>query len=203
MRLADYLVNMLFVHSITPYDARIRVIHRIPIPKGREGMIPREADRVKAVLRRRNPMPLTRKSRACGGDSDSVGSQGASATDCVFAADADYAPCHPPSEGASGGAEARRRRRRRGRKRMIERSEDGATEGRKKGKGMMTAEEREREEQTRLDRKDGERGPEGSCRTETDEGERGRRATGERPKRGKTMKSELQIRENSPRDTAG
>ena len=28
-----------------------------------------------------------------------------------------------------------------------------------------------REEQTRLDRKDGERGPEGSCRTETDEGE--------------------------------
>ena len=38
MRLADYLVNMLFVHSITPHDARIRVIHRIPIPKEREGV---------------------------------------------------------------------------------------------------------------------------------------------------------------------
>ena len=98
---ADYLV-MLFVHSITPHDARIRVIHRIPIPKERKGMIPREADRVKAVLRRRNPMPFTRKSQACGGDSDSVGSQGASVTDCVFAADADYAPCHPPSERRSG-----------------------------------------------------------------------------------------------------
>ena len=144
--LADYLV-MLFVHSITPHDARIRVIHRIPIPKGREGMIPREADRVKAVLRRRNPMPLTRKSRACGGDSDWF----ARCLPPVSLSDDGLRFCCrrrlcsvPPTERASGGAEARRRRRRRGRKRMIERSEDGATEGGKKGKGMMTAEERER-----------------------------------------------------------
>ena len=73
-------------------------------------MIPREADRVKAVLRRRDPMPFTRKSQACGSDSDSVGSQGASVTDCgVFAADADYAPCHPPSDRASGRAAERKR----------------------------------------------------------------------------------------------
>ena len=175
----------------------------------RERMIPWEVDRVKAVLRWRNSILLSLSLSHAEKSGDAmVGSQGAPVRFCCR-----RRLCFmPPTDGVEErererereGERARERerererargeeRRRRRRKRMIERFEDGERERKREreermkgAKGMMTA------EQNRADRKEGR----AAEPKPTNERANNRRTT-ERPKRGKTMKSELQIRKYS------